>query len=85
MKKYNNCKWLVCITSGGIFNRGEIYPIYNVDGYNYVAMFDTVKRKPILFDLDFYDDGSYKAVGTGDEFENAEFKEASNQCQFLKN
>jgi hypothetical protein len=75
MKEYKNCKLIFCVASGGAFHKGETYPLYNVDGYHYVALFDVVKRKPILFPLDCYDDDSYKVVGTGDEFEDAEFKE----------
>ena len=75
MKEYKNCKLIFCITSGGFFNKGETYPLYNIDGHCYVALLDAAERKPILFALDCYDDNTYKVVGTWDEFEDAEFME----------
>ena len=75
MKKYENCKWIFCMTAGGEFYQGETYPLYQTGGYSYVALFDVAQRKPVLFPLDCFEDDTYKVVGTWDEFENAEFKE----------
>lgn len=75
MERYINCKLLVCIIPGGAFNKGGIYPLYNINGYSYIALFDRAQREPVLFPLDSFTDGSYKVVGTWDKFEDAEFME----------
>ena len=62
-----NCKLITCITSGGIFNKGELYPLYNINGYSCVAMLDSAKRALDLFPLDSYLDGTYKPVGAYEE------------------
>ena len=66
------CKMLICIKASGIFNIGEIYPFYNINGCPYMII---VEKQPVLVTMDCYDDGTYKIVGTWDEWENAEFKE----------
>ena len=73
--KYKNCKMLICIANAGIFKKGEKYPFYNIDGYAYLCIVDMSLKKPILFKLDAYEDGTYKIIGTWNEFEDAKFKE----------
>ena len=67
--KYQNCKLLSCIVPSRIFNEGELYPLYHIDGYAYILMLDVVNRKPVFYALDSYEDDTYK-------WENAVFKEA---------
>ena len=74
MKKYQNCTPFICVIPGGIFNKDEVYPVYNIDGYSCVVVLNVVKHKLESFDLDSYTDGYYKVVGTFDECENAVFR-----------
>ena len=66
--KYQNCNLLICTVGAGVFNKGEIYPFYHINGYAYVCLLDVFSKKPVLFSLDSYEDGTYK-------WEDAEFKE----------
>lgn len=67
--KYQNCKFLICTLENGIFNKGEVYPFYQINGYAYVCVLDIFSKKPVLFSLDSYEDGTYKSS------EFAEFRE----------
>lgn len=75
-----NCKLFICTASDDIFYKDELYPVYNIDGYYYVMIFDEAKHKPELYVLDAYTDGTYEVVEGA-----AEFKEVSVLCQSLKN
>lgn len=78
--KYKNCKLFLCISPDEIFNKDELYPVYNINGYYYVMIWDETKHKPELYFLDAYTDGSFESVeGT------AEFKEVNVQWQSPKN
>jgi hypothetical protein len=74
-RKYQNCKLLTCIVSGGIFEKDKVYPFCHISGFAYILLIDTVNRQPVLYVMDAYDDGTYKIVGTFDDWENAKFKE----------
>ena len=69
------CRFLVCTTTDGVFEKGNLYPFCLLDGYAYMVVIDDVKRKPVLFSLDSYEDGTYKLVGTYNDWENAVFRE----------
>ena len=77
ISKYQNCKMLTCTVETGFFNKGETYPFYHINGYAYLCMLDIFSKKPVLFALDFYEDGTFKIVGTWDGQENAVFKEVT--------
>lgn len=65
----------MCTVGVGFFNKGETYPFYRINGCACVCLLDIFLKKPVLFLLDSYEDGTYKPIGTWDELENAEFKE----------
>ena len=71
-KQYKKCKLITCTKSGGIFNEGEIYPFYTINRSPYIVIVD---KQPFFVAMDYYNDGTYKIVGTWDDWENAEFKE----------
>ena len=75
ISKYQNCKLLTCTVGAGFFLKGEKYPFYHIDGYVYVCLLDVFSKKPVLFSLDSYEDGTYKPIGTLNELENAKFRE----------
>lgn len=68
---------LMCNIGAGFFNKGKTYPLYHINGRAYVCLLDVFLKKPVLFSLDSYEDGTYKPVGVWNELENAEFKEVS--------
>ena len=69
---------LTCTESGGVFEKGKIYPFYVFDGYAYMLVVYSVNSKSEFIRLDSYEDGTYKIVGTWDDWENAEFREEVN-------
>ncbi len=70
--QYKKCKLITCNKAGGIFNMGEIYPFYHINGYPHMVIVD---KKPFFVAMEHYEDGTYKIVGTWNDWENAEFKE----------
>lgn len=74
-EKYQSCDFLTCVVPGGIFKKDKIYPFCKINGYAYIVLIDTVNRQPILYVMDVYDDGTYKIVGTFDNWEDAVFRE----------
>lgn len=73
--KIQSCRLLTCTVAGGEFEKGKLYPFCLLDGYAYIVMVDEIKRKPVLFSLDSYEDGTYKFVGAYYDWDGVVFRE----------
>lgn len=69
------CDLMTCVESSGDLKRGETYPHFRINGYDYLVVIDMSKRKANVYHLDAFEDGTYQIVGADKFLEKAVFRE----------